>query len=91
MSRKRKFDIGQKAKDKISGYEGKITAVTEWYNGCIRYRLEPNHLNPDGELIEDQTFDEEQLELVKEKKMKVPKILTGGVRDNDVRQSITRF
>lgn len=89
MNRKNKFKIGEKVRDKISGYEGTITAVTIWFNGCVRYRLEPDHLNADGELIESETFDEEQVEKVKEKKIRAPKNKSGGLRDNDVRPPIT--
>jgi hypothetical protein len=88
--RKLKFEIGEMLEDKISGYKGNVMARTEWYNGCVRYRLEPDHLNPDGELIESETFDEEQLIRVKEKKIKVPKKPTGGMRPNDVMPSIKR-
>ena len=86
MKRKGKFEIGEHIRDKISGYEGIVTARTEWYNGCWRYRLEPDHLNPEtGGLIEDETFDEEQLEKIKKTKVKVPKNKSGGSRVNDVK------
>ena len=86
MGRKMKFDIGDKLRDKISGFEGIVTAKTEWYNGCKRYRLEPDKLNPEtGGLIEDETFDEDQLEKVRKVKVRPPTKPTGGSRPNDTR------
>ena len=87
---KPKFELGQKVRDVISGYDGIVTAITQWYNGCVRYRLEPDHLNEKGELIEDQTFDEEQLEEVKVPKIKVPTEPTGGGRIDPVKPRISR-
>ena len=88
--RKMKFKIGDKVRDIISGYEGKVTARTEWLNGCVRYRVEPDHLNPDGELIENETFDEEQLEKVKTPSLKLKVEPTGGSRSNDSKPNISK-
>jgi len=88
--RKEKFKLGQHVKDTISGYEGVITAITKWYNGCVRYRLEPDHLNSKGELIESETFDEEQLELTPKDEVEVPEEPTGGCRPNDIRPKAMR-
>jgi len=83
--RKPKFEIGDHLRDVISGYEGVVTAKTVWYNGCVRYRLEPDKLNPrTGELIESETFDEEQLEKIKKKPVKTPENQSGGARPSDI-------
>jgi hypothetical protein len=53
--------LGQKAYDRITGFEGIITAKTEWLNGCVRYALQPQKLSEKGTPIDAQWFDVEQL------------------------------
>jgi len=89
-SRELKFKLGDKVRDIISGYEGTVTATTQWFNGCNRYRIEPNHLKPDGELLEDQTFDEEQLEIIETDAINLPDNRTGGCRPNITKPKIMR-
>ena len=58
--------LGQRVKDKISGFEGIAVCRTEWLYGCVRYGLQSDKLKEDGTLTEIQSFDEPQLELMKE-------------------------
>jgi len=71
-----KYELGQKAKDKISGFVGIIVARIEFLNGCIRYSLAPQKLK-DEKPIDSEYFDEEQiiakpLEKAKTEKRKAP-------------------
>lgn len=60
--------LGKKYKDKISGFAGIAFARSIFLYGCIRVLLSPDKLDKDGKCLDDVWFDEEQLELVKEKK-----------------------
>lgn len=55
--------LGDKARDKISGFTGVVVAMTEWLNGCLRITIQPQELK-DGKPIENHTFDAEQIEIV---------------------------
>lgn len=57
--------LGDKAKDKVTGFSGTVIAITEWLNGCRRITIQPNTLH-DGKPIEGHTFDAEQVEKVEE-------------------------
>ena len=71
------MELGSKARDTISGFEGIVVAKTEWLNGCVRYTLEPTKLKDDGSTLDDETFDVQQLEAIEEAKPK-EKASTGG-------------
>jgi len=62
-----KFKNGDKVKDTITGFEGTIVCVAVYLNGCIRYSIQPK-IDKAGLYQESETIDEEQLELIKEKK-----------------------
>jgi hypothetical protein len=55
------YKNGEFVKDKISGLEGVVVAVTVWYNGCIRYAVQPRDVK-DGKPVDAWSLDEEQLE-----------------------------
>ena len=42
--------LGDKVKDKISGYKGIVTAIAKYLNGCTRILIEPTKLDDDGKL-----------------------------------------
>jgi len=68
--------LGDKARDTISGFEGVVTCISDWLNGCRRVTIQPEKLH-DGKPIDNCCFDIEQLEkVVKAKPRKVTK--TGG-------------
>jgi len=60
-----KINLGDKAKDSITGFSGVVVARTEWLNGCIRTTLQPQGLRKDGGVLVSETFDDTQLVLVK--------------------------
>ena len=55
--------LGDKVRDKVSGFEGIVTARTEWLNGCIRWSISPR-VGEDGKLPDDSWFDEQQVEVL---------------------------
>lgn len=78
------IELGDIAKDDISGFKGTVVAITRWYNGCDRYLIQPNECGKDGKPIEAVCFDVQQLSLVKPKAHK-PVTKTGGPRPDPTR------
>lgn len=72
-----KFNLGDSAKDIVTGFSGICIARYEWLNGCVRYELQPAKLK-DGKPAEPQTFDQGQLALVKRAAVSLPPADTGG-------------
>jgi len=58
-------ELGKKAKDKITGFSGILTARVEYLTGCNRYAVQPQELK-DGKPIESMYFDEAQIEIISE-------------------------
>jgi hypothetical protein len=74
----KKIEVGDVARDTITGFEGVVIARTEWLNGCARVTLQPKALH-EGKPVEAQCFDELQLEVLQRKGFK-PVRETGGPR-----------
>ena len=80
MGRKQKFELGDVVEDTVTGFTGTIMCVASYYNGCIRYIVQPR-LSDKGNFRESETFDQERLMKVKpEKKIKPVTTPTGGDR-----------
>jgi hypothetical protein len=58
-----KHELGMKAKDKITGFTGILTARCEFLTGCNRYCIQPTELK-DGTPINGIYFDEAQIDIV---------------------------
>ena len=56
--------LGDRAKDAISGFEGIVVAVTNWLYGCRRITLAPEKLDKDGKIVETCTFDDDQIRVL---------------------------
>lgn len=52
--------LGEKVKDKISGFRGTVISRTEYYNGCWRIGVRASKLGSDGKPVEE-FFDEQDL------------------------------
>lgn len=57
--------LGDRVKDKISGFGGIVVAKSEYMNGCRRFSIQSEKLGKDGTIPKDEWFDEPQLTLVK--------------------------
>lgn len=57
--------LGQKARCKVTGFEGTLTSRTEHLNGCVRWGIQPK-VDKDGKLPDAYIFDECQLEVLSE-------------------------
>lgn len=57
------INLGDEARDTITGFAGVVIGDTKWLHGCRRLTLQPRELK-DGKPIDPISFDEPQLELV---------------------------
>lgn len=60
-----KVKLGDKVRDKVTGFEGIAVARTKWLTGCDRITIESTALK-DGKPIGLETFDEDRVEQVNE-------------------------
>lgn len=58
------IQLGDRVRDRISGFEGIVVGVTDWLYGCRRPMVQPGTLTADGKPTDAQSFDEPQLELL---------------------------
>ena len=59
------FDLGVKAKDKITGFEGIIIGRAEHITGCNTYGLKPKK-DKDNKVFDAEWVDEGMIEVVDE-------------------------
>ncbi len=52
--------LGDKVKDSITGFEGIVTGIGRYLNGCVLVSVTSTDLK-DGKPIESQWFDEQRL------------------------------
>jgi hypothetical protein len=55
--------LGSKVRDPITGFEGVVTARTEWLYGCVRVAVQTPELK-DGKPVEEQWFDETRVDVI---------------------------
>lgn len=75
------INLGDKAKDNVSGFTGIVVARCEWLNGCVRLTIQPP-VGKDGKLPDSGTFDEDSLFVLKTKAV-ADKVKTTGGSQND--------
>ena len=66
----KKIDLGDIAKDTITGFEGVVTARTKYLSNVDRLTLHPQQVK-DGKPLESRSFDITQLEFVKKSEVRV--------------------
>jgi len=77
------IELGDIAKDSITGFEGTVVCISTWLNGCSRLTIQPRKMRL-GKPVEPETFD--ALQLVRVAKGNVtPQRETGGPRPAPVR------
>ena len=64
------IELGDKAKDTMTGFKGIVIAITDWLHGCKRITIQPTELH-EGKPIDALSFDEPQV--IVTKKMNKPK------------------
>ncbi len=60
------IQMGQRVRDKISGFKGIAVARTTYLNGCDRISVQAK-VNNDGEVPEVESFDEPDIESLEPK------------------------
>ncbi len=58
------LELGQEAKDKITGFEGILTARYQYITGCDQYQISAQGLDKEGKLKEIFSFDEGRIEIL---------------------------
>ena len=71
------FNLGDKVKDKVTGYGGIVIAQTRWLYGCTRYTIQAQELK-DGKPVEAISCDEAALDVVEPVPVKDPVRKSGG-------------
>lgn len=84
------INVGDLAKDTITGFEGVIVAKCQYLFGCSRVLIEPCALQENGQPHESCWFDIYRIEIVKEKYFSknvesAQKNDPGGPQDNPIR------
>jgi len=69
--------LGDKVKDRYTGFTGIATSKTEFINGCVQVGVSAK-VGKDNKIPEDVGIDQQSLEVLKPKKKKVIKENTGG-------------
>jgi len=69
--------LGDKLKDKVTGFEGIAVAQIEYLNGCRQFCVKPR-IDSSGKMPEGQYIDVQQLELVDADSVTVESKDTGG-------------
>lgn len=85
MAERGQINTGDEVKDSITGFSGVAICISSWLNGCVRVTIQPRELH-EGKPIDAQTFDVEQIEVVKSA-THAPLRKTGGPHDAPRRQS----
>ena len=70
--------LGDKVKSKVNGFTGIAIGKSEWLNGCIRFTVQPDGLDKEGKSKPSESFDVEELDLVKTKAVQITPQRTGG-------------
>lgn len=80
------IELGDLARDRLSGFEGVVMARTDWITGCSRLVLQPRTLTKDGMPMAMETFDLFLLDLVEKNVQPVADSTAGGPTPNAVRR-----
>ena len=69
--------LGDRVKDKVTGFKGVVVAAHNYLNGCTRLTVQPK-LSKDGKMPQTECFDEPQLMVLTKEKHSVGNVITGG-------------
>jgi hypothetical protein len=73
------IQLGDKARDTITGFTGTVVAMTKWIHNCERATLQPP-VGADGKLPDTGSFDVPSLEVIEAKP--APVVTTGGPQND---------
>ncbi len=79
--------LGDKVKDRITGFVGTVVCKSEFLNGCIQFEVQPKITGKDNKIVEAVSIDAQSLEVINVKKKKpVKKESNGGAMTKGLRQ-----
>lgn len=81
-----RINLGDKARDKVTGFEGICIVRSEYVSGCTRVGLQPA-AGKDGKIPDAQHFDEPMLEVTKVRAIEPMPSDRGGPRPNPPQHS----
>jgi len=58
-----KIELGNKVRDKVTGFEGIATARVEYINKCVQYCVKPK-VKEDGKMTNGEYIDIDELEII---------------------------
>ncbi len=56
--------LGQKSKDRITGFEGLCMGAAQYLTGCSQVQLVPTTLDKEGKRREGEWFDEQRVQAI---------------------------
>lgn len=62
--------IGDEVRDRVTGFQGIVVALTEWFNRCQRASVQPRVEEGKMSVPMAEAFDVEQLDIITENKIK---------------------
>ncbi len=74
-----KYENGQQAKDRITGFKGTITSRCDYMTGCVQYLLSPK-IGKDGAAVDSVWFDEDRLDVKVAGAVKLKVAASGGTQ-----------
>jgi hypothetical protein len=81
--------LGDKVKDRITGFTGIATGRHEYLTGCTRITIEPQELK-DGKPVASEWFDVQRVEVLKAGAVKLDNGITPGGPADMPRQAMPR-
>ncbi len=72
--------LGQRVRDKVTGFTGIAVARIEYLNGCIQIQVKPKATKK-GKMPDGASIDIEQIEILDKKKKGIIKTNTGGLKE----------
>jgi len=79
--------VGDKVKDTVSDFEGVVTCIHSYLNGCDWMSVQPK-IDKEGILPEERTFDEPQLNVLRAAAVKPALVPVGAVKTGGPERSM---
>jgi hypothetical protein len=64
MAQPFEVQLGDLARDRLTGFQGVVVGITSWINSCRHVGIKPQTLDKNGEPRECKWFDEPQVDVV---------------------------
>ena len=84
-----KINLGDEARDPVTGFKGICVCRTEWISGCARVGLQAP-MGKDGKVPDVMHFDEPMLEVAKPTKITPAPTQRGGPRPDPAKPEAAR-